>query len=214
MIRNIVSTGLRQAKADIRPNLMGIGLVNFIFTPALLLIIAKFLDGRQLAETQTTVGSFLISGLIGAFGTILIMQVASEVYMEHLNGTLLRVKTLPHGVPSWMIGKALSAGALVFLQALIVGTVGVVVLIGDSSKIPAVIAVSIISILAHIPLAFIVSTWARGIWTALLAYAAGLVLLLISGGLISAVITARLGHASSDDLPRLLVHAALPPSAF
>lgn len=181
MIGKLLRTATQQAIADLRTNIAGISFVNFILTPGVILGISAFLGDRDVAGGTISVGQYLISGVIGAYGTMLIIQIANEVYLERLNGTMLRVKTLPHGVPSWMLGKSMSAGSIIALQAIIIGVLGVPIMLGAPEQIPVVIGVGLVSIIAHLPLAFLVATLVRGVWTALGAYGIGLVLFIFSG---------------------------------
>lgn len=180
MIPSILRTAVIQAKADLRPNIIGIGIVNFLVTPILFFGIVAFLED-QMTGSREILFPATVAGIIGSYGVFMTTQIATEVFQERLNGTLLRVKTLPNGVPMWMIGRTLATGMFLFLQSAIFGTLSALVFLQEPGKIGLVIGLGLLGVIAHVPLAFLLVTLARGSWTTFVVYLLSIGLFFLSG---------------------------------
>lgn len=183
----LLSASLRQAKADLRPTILGIGFFSFILTPAIFILLAKVIDAPTSGAIDVAFGDVLIAGTVSAMATLVIIQIVSEMYTERINGTFLRVKTLPHGIASWMIGKSISAGALVFLQTAVILVVAPFTIDGFNPSVAQILlclALSVLAIAASSPLAFILGIFARGSWTTIILYMVGIGLFFISSAII------------------------------
>lgn len=179
----IIGTALRQAAADIRIQFWGTSLIGFAFAPAVLIGVSKTSGGSFLEGNSLPFGIYMLTGLVGSYGSFLYILIAQEVYIERLNGTLLRIKTLPHGVGSWMVGKSLSAGVTIFLQTVLIVVLGVLLFekfTASPLQILLMLAFALLMLAAHTPLAFLISLLVRGTWTTMLAYLIGMIIVILS----------------------------------
>lgn len=182
----IFRTALCQAKADLRPQLWGISILTFIFNPLVFVGLGYYWKD-SLGDISLAFGVYFVIGTIGSFGVWLCIQIVNEVYVERLNGTLLRVKTLPHGVGGWMLGKTMSAGAFLFLQMIVVVVLTAIMIDGfeaDLSHLLLGVGIGVISILAHVPLAFALSIIARSTWITMFLYLVCVAIAMFNGSVI------------------------------
>lgn len=180
----ILYTALIQARADLRAILFSPAVIGVLLGPAFILGWAYYLSDEMRDNVPVSVGAFMLVSTIGAFSTIIVMQLASEMYTERLNGTLLRVRTLPHGALSWAIGKTLSNVALQgFLQAIIL--VGAFLLLPplgiSASHWLIAIGLVVFTICATAPLGFLVGSLVRGVYSQMFAFF-GLIATLATSG--------------------------------
>lgn len=181
-ISGITRTGLLQAKADLRPQLWGKGFITFILNPLFWIAMAWAL--RNVDDANGGFSSIFIASILAGLTPFAIMQISGEMYNERLSGSVLRAKTLPFGVPSWMIGKVVSVVGVIYLQALLLIALSVVFIPAFNPSIGQIALGALIVLLALIassPIGFILGSFAKSVGLSLVAYAIAIALLLISG---------------------------------
>lgn len=181
---HIIRTALIQARADLRATLFSSSVVGFLLGPAIIILTSYLLSDEVADNISISVGAVMLVGSIGAFSSIIIIQINSEMYSESLDGTLLRVRTLPRGALSWALGKTLSNVTIqLFMQ--------VVILVGAFFSLPH-IAISplqwltalilvFLAIFACAPVGFILGSFLHGIYSQLLIYLLAIAALASSG---------------------------------
>lgn len=168
--------------ADLRPQLLGGGVVAFIFVPAVYLALASFMTKGS--EGMYTPGTYMIAGIIGANGAFVAVQVMSEMYSERVSGTLLRVRIVPYGPLLWAIAKTTNATIVTLVyQVIIIG--GAVLFLDDlplsAAKLVTAIGLSLFIVAACSPIGFILGALVRGSYSMMFAYLAFLIIFCTSG---------------------------------
>lgn len=180
-----LKAALRQAYGDLRPQILGPGILAMIIPSVLILLLfnnkADDIEANNLA-------SLIVAGLIGSFSTLVVMQVGAEYYADRIGGALLRVRILPNGPLVWGIGKAISTiAAMFFMQAVLI--FGSIFLLPSFpmtwSNVWLMLGIALLADVASAPLGFILGALVRGTYTQLAAYAAVIALLATSGFAVS-----------------------------
>lgn len=171
---------LIQAKADIRPNLWGKGLFGVLLTVAFIVGIS-YTSLRNLPQ----VANSAVIGIVSAYAGFSIIQIASEIYSERVAGTLLRVRSLPHGPLLWAIGKTISATTLTLISQLVM-LIAFLILFPSVNftvwQVAALIVLMTLALFAHAPIGFISGAASRSTGVTLLAYLLAMALIATSGG--------------------------------
>ncbi|MDO5721360.1 MAG: ABC transporter permease [Actinomycetaceae bacterium] len=179
-LREFIRAIRTQAVADMRPNFLGMGILGLILAPIGMLLLLKVSLQGQNADIVKPLTVSLVAAA-AAFG---IIQICSEIYTERLSGTLLRVRTLPHGPLSWSIGKSIST-LLVTLASQVLILVGAYFLFPPANytatQLALLIVVMVAAAIAHTPIGFILGALFRSPVANLLVYLFALALLGTSG---------------------------------
>ncbi|MDO5724248.1 MAG: ABC transporter permease [Flaviflexus sp.] len=170
--------------ADLRPNLVGLGLLSTAITPIVLIGFSKVADHVD-ASMVASYGTFMIAGMFGAFAGMVGMQIMSEMYLERVSGNLLRIRTLPHGSLVWALAKTVSASLLVIVMFAVLLIGGSIILpeaeFGVGQMILAFLALVPI-IAASAPIGFISGAVVGGTYSMLLGTLGWIAVLATSGG--------------------------------
>ncbi|MDO5700884.1 MAG: ABC transporter permease [Bowdeniella nasicola] len=170
--------------ADLRPNLVGLGLISTLFTPALLIGISKLVDHVD-TDIVTSYGTFMVAGMFGGFAGMVGMQIMTEMYSERYSGNLLRIRTLPHGSLVWACAKTASASLLVVFMMTVLLIGGRVIIPGadfTAGQILLAVLALILIIAASAPLGFIVGSFVNGVYSMMISTLVWLAVLGTSGG--------------------------------
>lgn len=183
-MRHVTPTALTQARADLRATLFSSSALGFLFSPAVIIMISYFLSEEVERNFSVPLGGVMLAGSIGVFSSMIIIQINSEMYSEGLDGTLLRVRTLPHGALSWALGKTLSNMAVqVAMQAIIL--VGAFFLLPNINitltQWLSALALVFLTIFAYAPVGFILGSFLHGIYSQLFIYLIAIAALTTSG---------------------------------
>ncbi|MFJ4688779.1 ABC transporter permease [Streptomyces sp. NPDC088789] len=117
-----VRTGFSRGLIELRQAFAGFELVNQLLWPVATLTAVFFLRDREFRDTGFALGTLVMPGVLGMFialGMILVMQYLT---VEREDGTLLRARTLPHGIRGYFLGKLVttSGSVLVYLAILLI----------------------------------------------------------------------------------------------
>lgn len=171
-----------QVKADLRPHLVGTGLLGFIFVPAVFVLAARQLGDE--AVGPATGGTYMIASIIAVIGALVAMSVMSEMYAERMAGTLLRVRILPNGPLIWSVGKTLTT-TIVMLGTQILIFIAARIFLFDFdiplSRLLLGLAIAVLVILACAPLGFVLGSLIRGTYTNLLGTLVFVAVMITSG---------------------------------
>lgn len=117
-----IQTGLRRGIIELRQTLTNNqDLWNYLFLPAVFLIVMFFLRGNTVPGTDFSLGSAAIPGLAGmqvAFGGLLTL--AMTLIMEREDGTLLRSKAIPNGMLGYLVGKIVTGIGQLLVQVAVI----------------------------------------------------------------------------------------------
>lgn len=181
---SVIRTALVQARADLHAVFFSPAVIGILLGPAFILGLSYYLSD-QVDDTAISTGAFMLVSTIGVFSTMIVMQLSSEMYSERLDGTLLRVRTLPQGSLSWAIGKTLSNVAIQgLLQAVIL--LGAFLLLPPLGISPSqwLIAVGLVvfTICATAPLGFLIGSLVHGVYSQMFLFFGIVAAVATSGG--------------------------------
>ena len=107
--RTTFRAATRQARIDLRTNLLtGTG-VFYLLGPVVVIVMMVVLRNVSVMDSQITLAQTFLPGML-ALSVIAgcVTGLASELMMEREDGTLLRMKAVPHGMPGFLLGKTLT----------------------------------------------------------------------------------------------------------
>jgi ABC-2 type transport system permease protein len=117
-----VQAGIRRGGIELRQTLTNAqDMWNYMFLPAVLLVVMYFLRGRTVPGTDFSLGTMSIPSVIGmqvAFGGLLIL--ATVLVIEREDGTLLRAKATPNGMVGYLIGKIVATSGMSLISVAII----------------------------------------------------------------------------------------------
>ncbi|MFI2229412.1 ABC transporter permease [Nocardia testacea] len=108
-------------------------LIGQFLTPAIALGALYLLRGRDYGSTGLSVAELALPGLLGtiiAFNGL--YALTNVLVLDREDGTLLRARTVPHGMIGYFIGKVTAAAAAVLVQVLVVLAAGMAIIGGSS----------------------------------------------------------------------------------
>ena len=99
--------GIRRGGIELRQTFTNLqDLWNYLFLPALFLIVMYFLRGNTVPGTSFSLSATTIPSVLGmqiVFAGLI--MVATILFMEREDGTLLRAKATPNGMLGYLVGK-------------------------------------------------------------------------------------------------------------
>ncbi len=165
--RAALTAAVRQTRIDLRTNLLtGAGL-SYLITPAITIAVMLFLRDSTVMESTITAAQHLLPGML-AFGLVIggVMGVASELMMEREDGTLLRMKAIPHGLQGFLAGKVLTHLLLNLISGALIVVPAVIVFPDIAPANPAnwlgLLAVFVVAVVVTIPLGALLGAALRG----------------------------------------------------
>ena len=182
VIPAVLRAAARQAAADLRPVILGTGIVSLLL--AILPVIVVGVLGSGAVDAGTAFGPMLVAGSIGAFGCFITLQIVGEMYTDRVGGALLRVRMLPHGPAVWAVGKALSSivNTLVIQAAVLLAAVLFVdALPLGASQVLTCLPLIMLSAVATAPLGFLMGALARGLYSIMFTYFVALAIIATGG---------------------------------
>ncbi|MDQ0892973.1 ABC transporter permease [Agromyces ramosus] len=113
--------GLRRGRIELRQAFSGAALVGQLLWPIATLVAVFFLRDRDLGG-GFSLGSVMLPGVLGMFVALGMLLVVQQLAADREDGTLLRAKATPDGIPAYLVGKLvqISATVLVYLAILII----------------------------------------------------------------------------------------------
>ena len=161
VIPAVLRAAARQAAADLRPVILGTGIVSLLLAILPVVMIGRLSSGA--VDAGTAFGPMMVTGSIGAFGCFITLQIVGEMYTDRVGGALLRVRMLPHGPAVWAVGKALSSivNTLVIQAAVLLAAVLFVdALPLGASQVLTCLPLIMLSAVATAPLGFLMGALA------------------------------------------------------
>jgi ABC-2 type transport system permease protein len=117
-----VGTGIRRGGIELRQTFSDLqDLWNYLFLPAIFLIVMFFLRGKTVPGTDFSLGAMSIPSVIGmqvAFGGLIVL--AAVLIIEREDGTLLRAKATPNGMLGYLIGKIVTVSGMTLVTLAII----------------------------------------------------------------------------------------------
>jgi ABC-2 type transport system permease protein len=127
-------------------------LIQILFVPAATIVVLFLMRGHHVPGTTFSLGSLTLPGVIGmnvVMGGML--GVTGVIAVDREDGTLLRAKATPQGMPGYVIGKIvyIAATTMVGLVATII--LGVAAFPGVTVHWPTLMWVTVLGLLATVP---------------------------------------------------------------
>ena len=182
VIPAVLRAAARQAAADLRPVILGTGIVSLLLAILPVVMVGRLSSGA--VDAGTSFGPMMVTGSIGAFGCFITLQIVGEMYTDRVGGALLRVRILPHGPAVWAIGKALSSivNTLVIQAAVLLAAVLFVdALPLGASQVLTCLPLIMLSAVATAPLGFLMGALARGLYSIMFTYFVALAIIATGG---------------------------------
>lgn len=157
----------RQTRIDLRTNLLTGAGMSYLITPAITIAVMVFLRDSTVMESTISAAQHLLPGML-AFGLVIggVVGVASELMMEREDGTLLRMKAVPHGLQGFLAGKTLTHLLLNLVSAVLIVIPAVTLFPEIAPASPAnwlgLLVVFVVAVVVTIPLGALLGAALRG----------------------------------------------------
>ncbi|RXZ70925.1 ABC transporter permease [Agromyces albus] len=117
-----VRAGFRRGFIELRQAFTGAALFGQLLWPIATLVAVYFLRDRTVGAGGLTLGSVMLPGVLGMFVALGMLLVVQQLAADREDGTLLRAKATPNGIPAYLLGKLvqISATVLVYLAILLI----------------------------------------------------------------------------------------------
>jgi ABC-2 type transport system permease protein len=104
-----VRLGWCQGRIELRQSFTnGADLTSHFLWPVLMLIVLFFLRDRSFAASGFLLGTLVLPSILGMNAGMAMMTMSAQLTADREDGTLLRAKATPNGMPSYLIGKIMS----------------------------------------------------------------------------------------------------------
>ncbi|MFD5933517.1 ABC transporter permease [Streptomyces sp. NPDC060333] len=115
MNRTALRAGWDRGGIELRQSFINGGdLFNHFFWPVLMLVVLYFLRDVSFGDSGFELGTLVLPGILGMNAAMAMVSMSQLLTAEREDGTLLRAKATPHGMPAYLIGKIISvAGGVI-----------------------------------------------------------------------------------------------------
>jgi ABC-2 type transport system permease protein len=155
-----VTLGLKRGGIEVRQTFTyWTELIQILFVPAATIVVLFLMRGHHVPGTTFSLGSLTLPGVIGmnvVMGGML--GVTGVIAVEREDGTLLRAKAIPDGMTAYVLGKIVYIAATVLVGLVATLILGVVAFPGVTVHWPTLIWVTVLGLLATIPLGITVGS--------------------------------------------------------
>lgn len=163
LVEFLVGNGIRRGVIELKKTWKAI--LGYIFMPVAALVVLYFINQEVSAPgVGRSSGALVVALLIlnVAFGAF--MGTAANVLEEKQNGTLSRMKQVPFGLRSYLLGKMLSQAVVLSAVSFLV-TLGVArglfpgVISVNVTELPLVLLIFLLGVLAFLPAGIAAAVW-------------------------------------------------------
>lgn len=118
----IVRVGCTRGLIELRQSFTGADLFGHLLWPLATLVAIFFLRDRSFGTSGFTLGTLILPGVLGMFIALGMLLVIQYLAADREDGTVLRAKATPNGIPGYLIGKlvTISATILAYLTILLI----------------------------------------------------------------------------------------------
>lgn len=125
-----VRCGLTGGLIEFRQAFSGTALIGQLLWPAATLTALFFLRHREFGGSPFTLGSLMLPGTLGMFVAFGMMLMVQYLPADREDGTLLRAKATPGGIPGYLAGKLATSSLSVLAYLAMIGIPGAVIVGG------------------------------------------------------------------------------------
>ena len=123
-VRTILGSGAARGLIEFRQAFSGVELIGQLFWPLMTLAAIFFFHDRSIDDSAVTLGTMMFPGVLGMFVAFGMMLVIQSLTADREDGTLLRAKATPGGVPSYLVSKLVTTSLTVGVYLLMVAVPG------------------------------------------------------------------------------------------
>ena len=120
----VMRSGIARGLIEFRQAFSGAELIGQLFWPLVTLGAIYFFRDRSINAGGVTLGTMMFPGVLGmfvAFGMVLVIQLLAA---DREDGTLLRAKATPGGIPSYLLAKLVNVSLTIVVYLLMVAVPG------------------------------------------------------------------------------------------
>ena len=158
MNAHAVRIGLKRGWTELRQTLTTGQDLRSYLVPTVILLFSMFMQrDSKVHGTTFSLGTMMLPGVLGLvvlWGGFL--AVAQQLAVEREDGTLLRAKALPNGMPAYLIGKIVVVGGMTLISMLIILVPGLLLFPGLDFAAPhswmTLLWVAVLGMVASMPL--------------------------------------------------------------
>jgi ABC-2 type transport system permease protein len=118
--RTILRSGAARGLIEFRQAFIGVELIGQMFWPAATVAAIFFFRERSIDGSGVTLGTRMFPGVLGMFVAFGMMLVIQSLTADREDGTLLRAKATPGGVPAYLVSKLVTTSLTVGVYLLLV----------------------------------------------------------------------------------------------
>ena len=123
-MRTILRSGTVRGLIEFRQAFSGVELIGQLFWPLVTLAAIYFFRDRSIDGSGVPLGTSMFPGVLGMFVAFGMMLVIQSLTADREDGTLLRAKATPGGVPSYLVSKLVTTSLTVGVYLLLVAVPG------------------------------------------------------------------------------------------
>ncbi len=123
-MRTILRSGTARGLIEFRQAFSGVELIGQVFWPLVTLAAIYFFRDRSIDDSGVPLGTMMFPGVLGMFVAFGMMLVIQSLTADREDGTLLRAKATPGGVPSYLVSKLVTTSMTVGVYLLMVAVPG------------------------------------------------------------------------------------------
>ena len=116
----IVRSGVARGLIELRQAFSGADLIGQLFWPAATVVAIYLFRNRAIDDSGVTLGTMMLPGVLGMFVAFGMMVVIQSLTADREDGTLLRAKATPGGIPSYLVSKVVTTSLTVVVYLLLV----------------------------------------------------------------------------------------------
>ena len=120
-----IRTGLDRGWIELRQSFAGAGLIGHLFWPVATLAAVFFLRHREVGGFP--LGTLVLPGVLGMFVAFGMQLVIQYLTVDREDGTLLRAKATPHGIPGYLVGKLVTVSGTIIAYLIILLVAGALI---------------------------------------------------------------------------------------
>jgi ABC-2 type transport system permease protein len=122
--------GFARGLIELRQSFSGAELLGHLLWPVVTLVAIFFLRDRGFGVSGFTLGTLGLPSVLGMFVALGVLLVIQHLAADREDGTLLRAKAIPNGIPSYLVGKLVTVSGTVLAYEAILLIPGLLIVHG------------------------------------------------------------------------------------
>lgn len=135
--KTILRSGAARGLIEFRQAFTGVELIGQLFWPATTVAAIFFFRDRSINGNAIALGTVMFPSVLGMFVAFGMMLVIQSLTTDREDGTLLRAKATPGGIPSYLVSKLITTSLTVGVYLLLVALPGSFLVKGLNTSSPA-----------------------------------------------------------------------------